>query len=324
MTACGSGEDAKSNPSSDSGGAGDRSLRADTGDRDATFADVRHDANPRRGEPDGQSQVDAGPVGGSRPVTVHVPPSYAKGTALPLLIMLHGYGASGAIEEAYLQLTPLADSLGFLYAYPDGTVDSDGKRFWNATNACCDYGTPKVDDSTYLSDLVTEIGVQYSVDPKRVFFLGHSNGGFMAYRMACDHSDQIAAIVSLAGAMWEDTTQCPASDPVSVLEIHGTADTVILYDGGALVGAPYPGAQTTVSDWVAFDGCETLANTSSPNLDLDAVLPGTETTVTKYGQGCKPGGHAELWSIVGGSHIPTLSGQFAPDAVGYLLAHPKP
>jgi polyhydroxybutyrate depolymerase len=142
--------------------------------------------------------------------------------------------------------------------------------------------------------------------------------------MACDHADQIAAIVSLAGAMWETVSSCQPSAPVSMVEIHGTADTTIAYDGGNVGLGPFPSAPTSVSDWVTFDGCDTTPDTTAPPLDLDSTLAGDETTVTKYGTGCMPGGHAELWSIQGGTHIPTLSATFAPDVIGYLLAHPKP
>src|SRR5262249_46045605 len=87
------------------------------------------------------------PAGGDQPVPGHVPPSYVPGTAVPLVGLLHGYGASGDIQESYLRLTPLADQHGFLYVHPDGTIDPTGRRFWNATAACCNiFGSP-VDDS---------------------------------------------------------------------------------------------------------------------------------------------------------------------------------
>jgi polyhydroxybutyrate depolymerase len=265
----------------------------------------------------------SGPIGGSRPVSVYVPASYAC-TPMPLVVMLHGYSASGAIEEAYLKLTAQADARGFLYAHPDGTRDTAGNEFWNATDACCNLYGASVDDSSYLSGLITEIGRHYSVDPKRVFLVGHSNGGFMSYRMACDHADQIAAIASLAGAMFQNLASCTPANPVAVLEVHGTSDAVIGYNGGTILGHVYPSAATTVADWVAFDGCSSTPDTSSPPLDLDSALAGNETAVTRYPTGCRPGGHAELWSIQGGSHIPSLSMSFAPGVVDFLLAHPKP
>jgi polyhydroxybutyrate depolymerase len=279
---------------------------------------------PESGNDDGRVTDDSGPIGGDRPVDVHVPPGYTKGVPAPLVILLHGYSAAGGIEEGYLNLTELSDARGFLYAYPDGTVDALGYRFWNATDACCGAGARNVDDSSYLSHLIVEIEARYTIDPKKVFLVGHSNGGFMSYRMACDHSDQIAAIASLAGAMWADVTQCHAPAPVSVLEIHGTSDAVINYMGGDIAGNAYPSAAISVLDWATLDGCGATPDTSAPPLDLEGALPGDETTVTTYGSGCRPGGHAELWSIQGGSHVPTLGPNFTSDIVDFLLAHPKP
>lgn len=259
-----------------------------------------------------------------RPVTVHFPPSYVPGTPMPLVVMLHGYTASGALEESYLGLTALSDQRGFLYVHPDGTVDLFGNRFWNATEACCNLFGALVDDSAYLSGVIAAVVARHSVDPKRVYVVGHSNGGFMAYRMACDHADQIAAIVSLAGAMFDDPAECTPSSPVSVLQIHGTADGTIAYGGGAILGHHYPGAPTTVGDWVALDSCTNTPDGSLPPLDLDSSLPGAETTITQYADGCMAGSDVELWTIQGGQHVPALSPQFAPDLIDFLFAHPKP
>jgi polyhydroxybutyrate depolymerase len=264
------------------------------------------------------------PIGGDRPVSVHVPPSYVPGTPVPLVVMLHGYGVSAAIEESYLRLTPLSDQRGFLYVHPDGTVDPIGNQFWNATEACCNIFASPVNDSTYLSDVIASVSARYSVDPKRVYVMGHSNGGFMAHRMACDHADQIAAIVSLAGAMFADPAECAPASAVSVLEIHGTADGTIAYDGGNILGNPYPSAPVTIGDWVAFDGCTNTPNTSLPPLDLDSSLAGAETTIQQFAAGCMAGSDVELWTIQGGAHIPALSAQFSPDLIDFLLAHPKP
>jgi polyhydroxybutyrate depolymerase len=268
--------------------------------------------------------ADDGGIGGARPVDVHVPPSYVAGTPMPLVLLLHGYSVTGKIEELYLNLTALADTKGFLYAHPDGLVDTQGNQYWNATDACCDLGGTGVDDSAYLSKVITQIQAKYSVDPKRIFLFGHSNGAFMSYRMACDHADQIAAIVSLAGAMYSDVSKCTPKASVSILEVHGTADQTIDFNGGQIQGHAYPSAATTVGDWVTFDGCGATADTSAPPLDLDTGLAGAETTVTKYAAGCKPGGHAELWTITGGAHIPQFNPSFSAGAIDFLFAHPKP
>jgi polyhydroxybutyrate depolymerase len=208
-----------------------------------------------------------------------------------------------------------------LYAHPDGTIDSTGNRFWNATDACCEFYASKVDDVAYLTSLIAEIQTRYSVDKKRVYFFGHSNGAFMSYRMACDHAETVAAIASLAGATWLDTSKCKPSQPVSALEVHGTADQVVLFDGGTITGGgPYPGATTSVADWV-YDGCGAAGNTSLPNLDIAA---GMSTTVTQYASGCRNGSEVDLWTIQGGMHIPGFNPTFGTDVFKFLLAHPKP
>lgn len=273
------------------------------------------------------------PIGGDRPVDVYVPASHDPATPAPLVILLHGYTATGAIQEAYFKLEAEAEARGFLYAHPDGTKENSANayQFWNATEACCNFFGSTVDDSAYLRLVIDDIKAAYNVDPKRVFVLGHSNGGFMSYRMACDHADAIAAIASLAGATWNDAADCAPSEPVAVLQIHGTADATVAFDGGQFFpgGPTYPSAQGSAERWAAIGGCS-MVTTAGASLDLenslpaDAMLPPEETTVTIWSDGCDPGGHAELWTIEGGSHIPGLTPDFPTKVIDFLFAHPKP
>jgi len=261
-------------------------------------------------------------VGGDRPVTVHVPLGLDPAKPAPLVILLHGFGASGLVQELVFRLQPESDARGFLYAHPDGTVDTDGKRFWNATDACCDFGQTMVDDVAYLAGLVEEIGEHHAVDPKRVFFTGHSNGGFMSHRLACERSDLIAAVASLAGSTFLDPAKCNATHPVSVLQIHGTKDDSVLYEGETINGVGYPSAVETTAIWASKNGCDALAIQDAP-IDIDALLEGTETLVTRHDH-CEPGGSAELWTMQDASHIPGLGPNFAPALVDWLFAHARP
>jgi polyhydroxybutyrate depolymerase len=236
--------------------------------------------------------------------------------------MLHGYGVTSVSEETYLNLLVESDKRGFLYAAPDGSKDATTSEYWNATDACCDYYGAKVDDSAYLSGVIKDIEAAFNVDAGRVYIVGHSAGGFMAHRMACDHGDQIAGVVSLEGAMYQDPMKCAGKDPVSVLEIHGTSDAVIAYGGGFIGVNAFPSAPTTVTDWATIDGCGP-ADTSGAPLDLDASLPGNETTITAYA-GCKGGASVQLWTVQGGAHFPTLSKSFAPSVLDFLYAQKKP
>lgn len=258
-----------------------------------------------------------------RPAGVFVPSRYDGSVAIPLVMLLHGYTASGDIAERYVHLEPLAQERRFLYVHPDGTKDATGQRFWNATDACCNLFSSGVDDSAYLLGLIDDVQRRYNVDAKRIYVVGHSNGGFMSYRMACDHADRIAAIASVAGATFADPQKCQPSEPVNVLQVHGTADAVIAYQGGAIQGHAYPGATTTVASWASYNGCRSTPESSTTPLDLEADIAGAETSVSAFAE-CPVAGAVELWSIDGGSHVPAISSTFSARIIDFLYAHPKP
>ena len=129
-------------------------------------------------------QVDVG----RGPVDVYVPSSYAPAKRTPLLLLLHAILFDGDIQEAYFRLGPEAEARGMIYAYPDGTVDSVGTRYWNATEACCDFFDLNVDDPGYVLDVIDAIERELNVDPRRVWLAGHSNGGFLSNRLVCAHA----------------------------------------------------------------------------------------------------------------------------------------
>jgi len=253
----------------------------------------------------------------SRPYGLKVPQGYEGQQPIPLVILLHGYGADGSSQEAYFRLGALADRKTFLLAYPDGTPDLLGNRFWNATDACCDFFNSGVDHVGYLNAVIDEIASEYRVDRGRVYVVGHSNGAFMAHRFACDHAGQVAAIVTLAGMQWEDEARCPAASPVSVLHVHGTNDQFVLYGGGATLKGRYPGAEETVNTWAAKNGCTGSLVATGRQLDLDENLPGEDTAVDRY-SGCSSV-DVELWTINGGGHVPAFNEQW-PERIWEFMA----
>lgn len=270
------------------------------------------------------SSLDAAGIVAARPYTLNVPTNYVAGQPTPLVVMFHGYGASGDIEEAYFDITATSNEHTFLYAYGDGTLDTTGSRFWNATNGCCDLYDIPVDDVQYFDAIVQDVESKYTVDPKRIFVIGHSNGGFMSHRLACDRSSTVAAILSLAGAQWEDTTNCKPAEHVAVAEVHGNADTTIPYDGGATTEGPFPAAPTTVADWAQFNGCTGTLAPTGQTYTIDTTLPPNQTIVSAYG-GCPTGIDVQLWTIQGGMHVPSLNRPEWGELVwGFLSAHPKP
>jgi polyhydroxybutyrate depolymerase len=256
-------------------------------------------------------------------IPLHVPANFASNTPAPLVILLHGYGSSGEQQEGYMKFSELVDRYGFLLATPDGTQEAGGRnsRFWNASDACCNFFGSDLDDSAYVLSIINTVKANYPIDERRVYLIGHSNGGFMSYKAAHDHSDVIAGIASLAGA--EATQPLPApANPVHILQIHGTLDGTIAYEGGDIQGTRYPSAAETVARWVDYNGCSDEARETAM-LDLDQSIDGLETTVTRYSTQCQPGGSAELWTIADGAHIPAISDSFSEKVIEWLLARPK-
>jgi polyhydroxybutyrate depolymerase len=265
--------------------------------------------------------------GGDRPVTLRVPPGYDHARPTPLVVVLHGYGANGLVQEAYFGFDRLAEEEDILVAAPDGSVSRSGPLFWNATESCCDFADERPDDSGYLAALIREISATYNVDRRRVYLVGHSNGGFMSYRLACDHADLVAAFVSLAGAAFppSQAADCRPSSRVSVLQVHGTLDDTILYEGNTGEGfvGRYPGAASSVAQWAERLGCTGGLVDAEARLDLDAGVRGPETRVARTA-GCPAGTAADLWTIDGGAHLPGLRPEWRAHVWAWLAAHPKP
>jgi len=240
----------------------------------------------------------------------------------PLLVLLHGYGANARKQDAYLGVTEQAASRGLYVLLPNGTTEPrSGKQFWDATSACCNFtGTP-VDDVGYLRDLIDEALAKRPIDPVRVYVFGHSNGGFMAYRLACDLADKVTAVAVLAGADAPTPGDCAPSRPVSVLHLHGDADPLVKYTGGRFAGV-YPGAVESVTRWAARDGCDATP-VAGAALDLEGGIDGAETVVTSY-EGCDAGTDVQLDTIQGGGHIPALiHDSVGVDVLDWLLAHSR-
>jgi polyhydroxybutyrate depolymerase len=258
-----------------------------------------------------------------RPYDLDVPDAYDPATPTPLLVVLHGYGANGLGQAAFFRARFGAEDHGFLLAYPDGTVDEDGKPFWNATDACCDYFASEVDDVAYLLAVVDDVSARYHVDARRVYLMGHSNGGYMAHRLACEHPGRFAAIASLAGVVWNDPARCTPGEPIHVLQLHGDADESVRYEGGvSRSGATYPSAPGTVARWAEENGCGETSS-GEADVDLDDQVAGAETARLRR-HGCPAGGAVELWTMRGVGHQPSFTPGFFDTVWAWLEAHPKP
>ena len=209
---------------------------------------------------------------------------------------------------------------------PTARSTRSGRRFWNATDACCDFDRDPVDDVAYIAWLLDDVASKLPIDPSRVYVVGHSNGGFFAHRLACDLAPRIAGAVSIAGAVWKDPARCAPAAPVSVLEIHGDADDIIRYGGGRVFDLPvpaYPGALETVKTWAEKDGCAGEPRPGGARLDFDDGVRGADTTPVTYG-GCRGGVSVDLWTEAGGSARSRTRRTSGLKAIwAWMRAHPK-
>lgn len=310
-------------PDTASGDAEDGSdPPADTSSADAPGSDVTG-ADADGADTDGGSAPpwdDGDTLGGDdRPAEVKLPDDYTTAQQWPMVILLHGYTASASIQDAYFRLSSRRTDRGFIAVLPDGTVDNSGDRFWNATEACCDFYSSGVDDVAYLGGLIDEAKERLAVDPQRVYLIGHSNGGFMSYRLACDIGSKITAIASLAGSSFGDAADCAEDGSVSVLQIHADADATVLYEGGSFFGEAYPGARELAERWAGRNSCDADPQAAT-SIDLDTAIAGDETTVERWA-GCQSDTSVELWTIEGGGHTPALASDFSDQVLDFLLDH---
>src|SRR5690606_1227667 len=160
---------------------------------------------------------------------LYIPASYDGTESVPLLFNLHGYTSNNVQQEVYADFRPIADTANFIIVHPNGTLDLGGNRYWNAFNV-----PGGVDDVGFLSTLIDEISQSYTIDMNRVYSTGMSNGGFMSYELACALGYRITAVASVTGAMPKNRpSTCNPPHPVPAMQIHGTADPTVPYNGNA-------------------------------------------------------------------------------------------
>lgn len=208
--------------------------------------------------------------------------------AAPLVVMLHDAGGTpDSIAEA-TQFNRAAREHGFAVAYPSSVSGT-----WNAGFCCGGAPAEGVDDMAFLDTLLETLGGKEGIDGERVYLAGVSNGAIMGYRYACEGEEPVAGVASVAGAMAFE--ECDPAAPVSVLEIHGTADEVVPVDGGELAdftqaSRPVPSAQETAERWAELNEC------GEPT--VDTADPVTTTTWS----GCREEAAVRLIVIEGAGH----------------------
>ncbi|HIA39328.1 MAG TPA: hypothetical protein EYN88_00325, partial [Candidatus Poseidoniales archaeon] len=177
-----------------------------------------------------QTVVNIGPS--DRQAELRIPGDIGENETLPLVVALHGFTEYPWYVYDYFRGVKSVDDNRHLLLTPTGTENSDGYFFWNGPPACCDFYNQNIDDVSYLSSLISTAIADYGADQNRVMLIGHSNGGFMSHRMACDAGNILHTIVNFAGATYGDFSNCSLTGYPNIVNVHGTNDSTIDYNGG--------------------------------------------------------------------------------------------
>lgn len=238
--------------------------------------------------------------GRDRTYLLNLPPDYYTASGdFALIIGLHGTGGNAyQFEESYA-FSKMANEKHFIAVYPEGVRSTGrlGVRTWNA-GGCCEYASDNnIDDVKFVRELIRFLEANYNVNPKQVYAAGMSNGGMMAYRLAAELSDQVAAIAVVSGTM-VTTQPFNPSRPVPVLHMHSVNDEIIPYLGGAGIGSHYfppvdSGLTVCASVYECTTGPQVLVDddnyklTTWSNCEDDVTI---EYYLTKDGGHAWPGG----------------------------------
>jgi polyhydroxybutyrate depolymerase len=254
--------------------------------------------------PDQAGQFDFG--GLTRTYVVHAPAGVTHPVAL--VVNLHGGGGTGRGQEALTHYDAVADAHGFVVVYPDG-IDKN----WADGRGASEPDRRGIDDVGFISALAGKLAADYGVDPGHVFATGISNGAFMTNRLACDRADLFAAIAPVSGTLGVNVG-CAPSRPVAVLATHGTADPIVPFDGGPMIGRGGPStivsAPSMDDRWRDLDGCH-----GAPTED---VLPGTGdgTEVHRLtATTCADGTEVVFMQVDNGGHTWPGGTQYLPKAI---------
>ena len=235
--------------------------------------------------------------GTSRTYILNLPPNYYEGTDFSLVIGMHGGGGSAEQFESSTKLTTKANDSKFMVVYPDGVKSTGllGVRTWNA-GGCCDYARDNnIDDVKFISQLIDKLVSTYKINPKKVYATGHSNGGMMAYRLACELAHKIAAIAPNSTTMVVKTP-CNASRAVPILHLHSMMDENVPYQGGVGKGASghyNPPLDSVMNVWSQKNQCTNIAQVVVDNSSYKLTKwSNCSNNVTIQYYLTKDGGHA--------------------------------
>jgi polyhydroxybutyrate depolymerase len=248
--------------------------------------------------------VDQRVSGVRRSYYVHVPSGHDGTAPLPVVVALHGAFSTAREFERESGFSRLADRERFLVVYPQGIGLGDLFRHWNSGHCCGKAKRMKIDDVGFVLATVDDVARRNPVDRTRLYLVGFSNGGMLAYRIAAEHPQVVAAFAVASGTIGgvpaanEPEWSVPQpKQPVPVLVLHGRADTHVPYDGGRAAQSRGRSSAISVARsigiWVDADGCD-------PEPHVESM--GGGQVERQVWSGCRDDAEVVLYSINGWGH----------------------
>jgi len=233
--------------------------------------------------------------GDERSYLIYVPPNYRPEAATPLVLVLHGGFGNAEMMVDITGFDELAEKRNFVVVYPNGSGRRFGEHYtWNAGN-CCGYAQEKgVDDVGFIKALLDRLESRFNIDRKRVYATGVSNGGMLAYRLACEIPERFAAIAPVAATLAVE--RCNPDELIPILHIHGTGDENVPYTGGRgsntkTRGVEHRSVPDTLRIMRTLHQCSGQDKQRMLNADVEEDIPS-----------CRRGGPVDLVLIKGGGH----------------------
>jgi len=232
-----------------------------------------------------------------REYRIYIPPNLDRTKPAPLVIALHGGGGNAIKEEGRVAYNKYANRDGWIVVYPNGV-----EGHWNDLRGFQGFISHRenIDDVGFIKALILKLSDEYTIDDKRVFVTGGSNGGMMSLTLGARLADRVAAIAPMVGSMTRPVYETfHPSRPVSLLMINDKGDPKVPWEGGSGGRSNIVSIPDTIAKWKQVNGCGSETTTSGEAI---AGEPGDARVSHTVWSGCSDKVNMELYVVEANKH----------------------